>query len=127
LFCVFILYQVHLYFFLVGKFNIDFLIPSTSLYFKLLSVVCMSSFNPTQVVSESLHVSSSTSTLIVDFVFVPPIVSVQPCTTVCSPLANADHFGLQLACVHYLTPQMLDKVNYKESLALFICRVRPCC
>jgi len=22
---------------------------------------------------------------------------------------------------------MLDKVNYKESLALFPCRVRPCC
>jgi len=30
-------------------------------------------------------------------------------------------------CVHYLTSQMLDKVYYRKSLALFPCRVWPCC
>ena len=79
-------------FFLVGDFNIDFLVPSTSLYFKLLSVV--SSFNLSQIVSEPTRVSSSLSTLI-DLIFVSSIVSVQSCVTV-PPLANADHFGLQL-------------------------------
>ena len=49
-------------FFLVGDFNIDFLVPCTSLYFKLLSVV--SSFNLSQIVSEPTCVSNSSSTLI---------------------------------------------------------------
>ena len=80
-------------FFLVGDFNIDFLVPSTSLYFKLLSVV--SSFNLSQIVSEPTRVSNSSSTLI-DLIFVSSIVSVESCVTVPPPLANADHFGLQL-------------------------------
>ena len=78
--------------FLVGDFNIDFSVPCTCLYRKLFSVI--SSFNLTQVVSEPTRVSKSSSSLI-DLIFVSSVVSVLSCTTV-PPLANGDHYGLQL-------------------------------
>ena len=78
--------------YLVGDFNIDFISKLSPLYHKLLSIV--SSFNLTQVVTEPTRVTSSTMTLI-DLIFVSSINSVKSCVTV-SPLANADHFGLQL-------------------------------
>ena len=67
-----------------------------------------SSFNLTQVVSEPTCVSNNTSTLI-DLVLYHQL-------SLCShvllfPLANVDHFGLQLM---FTTSQTLDKVYYKE-------------
>ena len=69
-----------------------FLDPHSCLYSKLLSVV--SSFNLTQIVSEPTRVTESSSTLI-DLIFVIPTVIVKYCSTL-PPLANADHYGLQL-------------------------------
>ena len=77
---------------LIGDFNVDFLVPHSCLYSKLLSVV--SSFNLTQIVSEPTRVTESSSTLI-DLIFVSPTVIVKQCSTL-PPLANADHYGLQL-------------------------------
>ena len=54
----------------------------------------MSSFNLTQIVSEPTRVTESSSTLI-DLIFVTPTVIVKYCSTL-PPLANADHYGLQL-------------------------------
>ena len=54
----------------------------------------MSSFNLTQIVSEPTRVTGSSSTLI-DLIFVTPTVIVKHCSTL-PPLANADHYGLQL-------------------------------
>ena len=48
--------------YILGDFNVDFLVPTTPLYNKLLFLV--SSSNLTQVVTEPTPVSSSSSTLI---------------------------------------------------------------
>ena len=77
---------------LIGDFNVDFLYPHSCLCSKLLSVV--SSFNLTQIVSEPTRVTESSSTLI-DLIFVSSSVIVNYCSTL-PPLANADHYGLQL-------------------------------
>ena len=78
--------------FLVGDFNVDFSVKMSPLYNKLLSI--SSSFNLTQIVSEPTRVSCFSKTLI-DLIFVSSINCIQSCTTV-PPLANADHYGLQL-------------------------------
>ena len=77
---------------LIGDFNIDYLIPASSLYFKLQSIV--SSFNLTQVVSEPTRVCKTSETLI-DLIFVSSSVFVKKCSAT-PPLANADHNGLHL-------------------------------
>ena len=87
---IFVTLSMNLY--LLGDFNVDFFVPTTPLYHKLLSIV--SSFNLTQVVSEPTRVSSCSSTLI-DLIFVSSITFVQSCTTI-PPLGNADHYGLLL-------------------------------
>ena len=61
---------------LIGDFNINFLC-SSSLYYKLLSVV--SSFNLTQIVTEPTRISKTTSTLI-DLIFVSSFVEVKLCS-----------------------------------------------
>ena len=67
----------------IGDFNIDYLIPSGSLYHKLLSIV--TSFNLTQVVKDPTQVCNSSSTLI-DLMFVSPSVIVDLCSTIPPPL-----------------------------------------
>ena len=78
---------------LIGDFNIDYLIPASSLYFKLQSIV--SSFNLTQVVSEPTRVCKTSETLI-DLIFVSSSVFVRK-SSATPPLANADHNGLHLS------------------------------
>ena len=101
---------------MVGDFNINYLVPTTPLYHKLLSIV---SFNLVEVVSEPTHVTNYSSTLI-DPIFVSSTVSVQSCKTVPS-LANADHFGLWLV-FSTAAPKRLKTVNrqiWQYSLADF--------
>ena len=83
---IFVNLSLHLY--LIGDFNVDFSDPTAPMYHKLLSIV--SSFNLCQVVMEPTQVSSSSSTLI-DLIFVSSINLIQSCKTI-PALANADHY-----------------------------------
>ena len=87
---IFLLCSCNLY--LIGDFNVNFLSKVSPLYSKLLSVV--SSFNLTQIVSEPTRITPHSATLI-DLIFVSSVHLVKFCKTI-SPLANADHCGLQL-------------------------------
>ena len=93
---------------LIGDFNVDFLC-SSSLYYKLLSVV--SSFNLTQIVTEPTRISKTTSTLI-DLIFVSSLVEVKLCSTI-PPLANADHLGLHLVVATSLRAKKPKPVTRK--------------
>lgn len=86
----FLLCSSNLY--LIGDFNVDFLSKVSPLYSKLLSIV--SSFDLTQIVSEPTRITPHSTTLI-DLIFVSSVDLVKFCKTI-SPLANADHCGLQL-------------------------------
>ena len=128
LFCVIILYQVHLVSSWLAISIHIFLVPSTSLYFKLLSIV--SSFNLTQVVSEPTHVCIKYLILhsqwsCFSYLYTINCLCIQSFTTI-PPLCKCRSLWTT-ACVHYLTSQTLDKVNYEKSLALFPCRVCVCC
>ena len=93
---------------LTGDFNVDFLC-SSSLYYKLLSVVL--SFNLTQIVTEPTGISKTTSTLI-DLIFVSSFVEVKLCSTI-PPLANADHLGLHLVVATSLRAKKPKPVTRK--------------
>ena len=92
-------------FVLLGDFNIDYFCTQSPLFSKLNFIV--SSFNLTQLVSEPTRVSNNSSTLI-DLIFVSTPAQVNSCHTI-SPLANSDHFGLQLY-VSIMSPRRQIKI-----------------
>ena len=79
-------------FVLLGDFNIDYFCTQSPLFSRLNSVT--SSFNLTQLVTEPTRVCGNSCTLI-DLIFVSTPAQVKSCHTT-PPLANSDHFGLQL-------------------------------
>ena len=126
LFCVIILYQVHLVSSWLAISIHIFLVPSTSLYFKLLSIV--SSFNLTQVVSEPTHVCIKYLILhsqwsCFSYLYTINCLCIQSFTTI-PPFANADHFGLQLVFT-ISHPKRWTKSTTRKvwhySLAEFVC------
>ena len=77
-------------FVLIGDFNINFLVPCSTLSHKLLSVT----FILTQVVTEPTRISN-TNTLI-DLVFLSSPSQLSSCSTI-PPLTNSNHLGLLLS------------------------------
>ena len=76
---------------IVGDFNINYLSTPNYLHDRLSSV--MSSFNLLQVVSEPTRISTTSS--LIDFVFVSSPNMVHLCETI-PPLATSDHLGIHL-------------------------------
>ena len=68
----------------------------------------MSLFNLSQVVKEPTRITSTSSTLI-DLIFVSPSVCVNQCHTI-TPLANADHLGLHLDISSAFPPKRTKSV-----------------
>ena len=103
-------------FVLLGDFNIDFLNSNHTLYPKLSDL--MDTFNLSQVVPSYAHVNPSGNKFMIDLALLSDPSQLVDCIVI-PPLANSDHFGIQLTIKQASAAKQMPRTVWSYARADF--------